>query len=171
MKAKLLVFIFSWLSLNALGQSSSTAEQIATYVDELPGYYVFVSMEFTTPFDLNRDGKVGWSFVQEMDKCARDQQFEFNEAGTGTMYWGQLEKDCLRKGEEAFKWRIRERKVKTETGPVTKYYLIMGDEFDGSSFEITGLVPGILTIKGEFPDGLDSTYEGEMQLRKRKKKK
>lgn len=171
MKAKLIILTLSVLYLNAMAQSSSIAEQIASHKDELPGYYVFVSMEFSEPFDLNRDGKVGWSFVQEMDKCARDQQFEFNEDGTGKMYWGQLEKDCERKGEESFQWKIKERQVNTKAGQVTKYYLVMGDEFDGSSFEITGLVPGILTIKGEFPDGLDSTYEGEMQMRKKKKKK
>lgn len=167
-QGKWLVFCITFLIAHLT--SAQDDPILAKYKSDLPGYYVFTGMSFSQPTDLNRDGKIGLTYAQEMDKCARDQQYEFNEDGTGKMYWGQLEKDCKRKGEEEFKWKIRAKTVASDNDVGRKYYLIMGDEFDGTAFEIVDFIPGIINLKGEFPDGIDSTYEGEMQLRKRKKK-
>ncbi|TWW00332.1 hypothetical protein [Chitinophaga pinensis] len=136
--------------------------------EAVPGIYVFKSLTFDDPVDINRDGKSSRQFEAETDACATDMVYELNADGTGKYTVGQQEKDCKNKQERAIRWKIRNGKA---GGPgAGKIYLVISDAdgFDPTPFEILKQAKNGLSIRGEFRDGSDSTASAVLELKKKK---
>lgn len=143
---------------------------IAQSVDNesIAGHYIFKSLTFDDPVDINKDGKSSRQFEDEVNACAIDMVYELNVDGTGTYTVGQQEKDCKNKQERAIKWKIRNGKA---GGPgAGKTYLVISDAdgFDPTPFEIVKQAKNTLVIRGEFRDGSDSTASAVLELKKKK---
>jgi len=132
--------------------------------DALVGQFVYKTLLFDRPIDMNADGKSSRKFEDEADACAVDIRYEFNADGTGKCLMGMSKKKCERKQERLIKWKVRQGKG------TTKMYLVISDAdgFDPTPFEIVAQTETGITIRGEFNDGSDSTSEGSLELIKQK---
>ena len=122
--------------------------------ENIPGHYVFSSLLFDHPVDLNKDGKASRDFESEADASLLAIQYDLNADGTGKYTVGQKEK--------AIKWKIKTKQLKT--------YLIIADDdgFDPTPYEIVEQSKKKITLRGEFRDGSDSTAPGNLELKKKK---
>jgi hypothetical protein len=146
-KTSLLLVVFALLC-----SALCTAQTIDK--ETIPGHYVFSSLLFDHPIDLNKDGKTSRKFESEADAASIEIQYDFNADGTGKYTVGQKEK--------AIKWKIKTKQAKT--------YLIIADDdgFDPTPYEIVEQSKKEITIRGEFRDGSDSTSPGNLTLKKKK---
>lgn len=135
-----------------LYSANCTAQTIQK--ESIPGHYVFNSLLFDSPIDLNKDGKSSRKFEEEASTSSLNIQYDFNADGTGKYIVGQKEK--------AIKWKIKTKEMKT--------YLIIADDdgFDPTPYEIIRQSNKMLILRGEFRDGSDSTSPGNLELKKKK---
>ena len=139
--------------------------------DAIPGQYVFKSLTYDHPVDLNKDGKSSRQFEAEMDACAIDMRYELNADGSGKYTVGQQEKNCKNKQERAIKWKIKTGKLKgsgADSAPKTYLVISDADGFDPTPFEIVKQTKKGLIIRGEFRDDTDSTDSATLELIKQK---
>jgi hypothetical protein len=137
--------------------------------DAIPGQYVFKSLTFDQPVDINKDGKSSRQFEAEADACAIDMRYELNADGTGKCTVGMQQQNCKNKQERAIKWKIKTGKLKgSGADGAPKTYLVISDAdgFDPTPFEIVEQTKKKLIIRGEFRDDSDSTSPGNLELKK-----
>lgn len=132
--------------------SISTAQTIQQA--SIPGHYVFSSLLFDHPVDMNHDGKSSRKYEEEAGASLLAIQYDLHADGTGKYIVGQQEK--------AIQWKIKTKQMKT--------YLVIADDdgFDPTAYEIVRQSGKGLTLRGEFRDGTDSTSPGNLELKKKK---
>lgn len=122
--------------------------------ENIPGHYVFSSLLFDHPIDMNHDGRSSRKFEEEAPAASLAIVYDLNADGTGKYIVGQKEK--------VIQWKIKTKQGKT-------YLLIADDDgFDPTPYEILKQSNKSLTIRGEFRDGTDSTSPANLELKKKK---
>jgi len=102
------------------------------------------------------------------DKCKKDIQIELRADGTGTWWYGQTAKNCPKKEEQAFKWKLEQV---VDEGRRAMMLTLTAD-VEANQYIIDELTDKKLTLKGEFNigDEKDTTTEAYLALSKKKKK-
>jgi len=169
------ITILAFTAIAILGSVICNAQAIDK--ENIPGHYVYSSLIFDSPVDVNNDGIASREFEYEADACALDIHYDLYPDGTGKYTVGMQQKNCKIKQEIAIKWKIKDGKIRQRvkaTGKVEeviKTFLIITDSdgFDPTPYEIVEQSKNKLTLRGEFPDGSDSTTSGNLKLKKNTK--
>jgi hypothetical protein len=107
------------------------------------------------------------SFITFDDKCKKDIQIDLRADGTGTWWSGQTAKDCAKKEEQAFKWKLEQVVMEGRRAMM----LTLTADVETNQYIIDELTDKKLTLKGEFNiDEKDTTSEAYLSLSRKKKK-
>ena len=102
------------------------------------------------------------------DKCKKDIQIELRADGTGTWWYGQTAKNCPKKEEQTFKWKLEQV---VDEGRRAMMLTLTAD-VEANQYIIDELTDKKLTLRGEFNigDEKDTTTTAYLSLSRKKKK-
>lgn len=146
------------------------AIDIAAERTRIVGYYDYDFMRRLSAEEYKRaDASNAFnSFITFNDKCRKDIQIELRADGTGTWWYGQTTKNCPKKEEQVFKWKLEQV---ADDGRRAMMLTLTAD-VETNQYIIDELTDKKLTLRGEFniDEEKDTTSEAYLSLSRKKKK-